>query len=255
MDRQELEGYEYQLTQVQQAVDADPGNEELLSLKAELEELISLTKQAIAASHPPVVPTAGPSRPSPKPSAAATTATAGPSSLPPSSSSSSSFPTYKVSDEVLAKFTDGVFYPARIISIHGPPASPLYTVQYLGAYSATPPVQLPLSSVKPMTAQKRKALEDEKEDREKDKKKAKNEKWKEIKQSKNEEQVKKMESWQKFGVKAKKKGIAPKGLLGGSMFRSPDTVNGKVGVVNSGKGMTDYTTREKHKFTPREDEQ
>jgi len=78
-----------------------------------------------------------------------------------------------------------------------------------------------------MTAQKRKALEDEKEDREKDKKKAKNEKWKEIKQSKNEEQVKKMESWQKFGVKAKKKGIAPKGLLGGSMFRSPDTVNGK----------------------------
>lgn len=201
----------------------------MLSLKAELEELIDLTKQAIAASYPSSQPSAGPSRPSQashKPAATSTQSSL-PSSAAPSSSSSSSLPTYKVTDEVLAKFTDGIFYPARIISIHGPPASPLYTLQYLGSYSSTPPVQLPLSSVKPMTAQKRKTLEDEKEDREKDKKKAKNEKWKEIKQSKNEEQVKKMESWQKFGVKAKKKGIAPKGLVGGSMFRSPDTVNGK----------------------------
>ena len=218
------------LTQVQQAIDVDPANAELLSLKSELEELISLTKQAIAASQPPApTPKAGPSKPS-RPAATASTSsprpTAGPSAPAPAEASPA-IPSFKVSDEILAKYTDGVFYPARILSMHGPTTASIYTVQYLGAYSSTPQVQLPLSSIKPMTAQKRKQLDDEREDKEKDKKKAKNEKWKEIKQSKNEEQLKKMNSWQSFGKKAAKKGIAVPGLTGGSMFRSPDTVTGK----------------------------
>jgi len=32
---------------------------------------------------------------------------------------------------------------------------------------------------------------------------------------------------------------------GESIFRSPDTVEGKVGVVNSGKGMTNFNLKNK----------
>jgi survival-of-motor-neuron-related-splicing factor 30 len=42
------------------------------------------------------------------------------------------------------------------------------------------------------------------------------------------------------------------GLLGikvhGSMFASPDAVDGKVGVVGSGQGMTEFGERKRHKF-------
>jgi survival of motor neuron-related-splicing factor 30 len=37
-------------------------------------------------------------------------------------------------------------------------------------------------------------------------------------------------------------------VKGSSLFTSPDDVQGKVGVVNSGKGMTDFGQRKKHKF-------
>jgi hypothetical protein len=43
----ELEAYEYQLSQVKLGLESDPGNVELTSLQAELEEIIDLTKQAI----------------------------------------------------------------------------------------------------------------------------------------------------------------------------------------------------------------
>jgi hypothetical protein len=33
-----------------------------------------------------------------------------------------------------------------------------------------------------------------------------------------------------------------------SMFASPDETEGKVGVTNSGKGLTDFASRKKHKF-------
>lgn len=42
-----LQTYEYQLGQVTEALQADPGNEELTTLKAELENLISLTRSLI----------------------------------------------------------------------------------------------------------------------------------------------------------------------------------------------------------------
>ena len=46
MDQNELETYQVQLSQVEQAIAADPDNEELISLASELKELIELTKQA-----------------------------------------------------------------------------------------------------------------------------------------------------------------------------------------------------------------
>eukprot|EP00741_Cyanophora_paradoxa_P012093 tig00020592_g11685.t1 len=55
------------------------------------------------------------------------------------------------------------------------------------------------------------------------------------------------QEWQKFVNKGP--GKAPKGYLTGlslkkkeSMFKSPDSVDGKVGVTGSGRGMTEFTT-------------
>lgn len=60
----------------------------------------------------------------------------------------------------------------------------------------------------------------------------------------------KMNSWQNFQTKTK--GRKPKGTLVGlrkeSIFRSPDTVDGKVGVTGSGKGMTDFSNRKKYRL-------
>ncbi|KAF4321386.1 hypothetical protein BBO99_00004950 [Phytophthora kernoviae] len=60
----------------------------------------------------------------------------------------------------------------------------------------------------------------------------------------NERNIK-QHDWKSFQHKAKKKGLKKgvSGVLskrGSSMFASPDTVQGRVGVVGSGQGMTDF---------------
>jgi hypothetical protein len=61
------------------------------------------------------------------------------------------------------------------------------------------------------------------------------------------------QSWQKFvqkGTSGSGKRALPglSALKAPSMFSSPDTVDGRVGVVNSGHHMTDYGDRKRHKF-------
>ena len=55
------------------------------------------------------------------------------------------------------------------------------------------------------------------------------------------------QTWQKFVSKGTKKNslLLPKKT---SMFASSDAVDGKIGVTNSGKGMSEFTQRKKHKF-------
>ncbi|DAZ98498.1 TPA: hypothetical protein N0F65_004935 [Lagenidium giganteum] len=61
----------------------------------------------------------------------------------------------------------------------------------------------------------------------------------------------KQQDWKSFQSKAMKKGFKGTGALsrrGTSMFASPETVDGRVGVVGSGQGMTTFVdTRKKHK--------
>ena len=54
-------------------------------------------------------------------------------------------------------------------------------------------------------------------------------------------------SWQKFKTKssAKSKTGFRTGKAKDSIFRSPDTVDGRVGVIGSGKRMTEFRDREK----------
>lgn len=57
------------------------------------------------------------------------------------------------------------------------------------------------------------------------------------------------QSWQAFNAKSKTS--SGKKKLGGvtrkSIFATPDTLDGKVGVVGSGAGMTDFGARKKHR--------
>lgn len=56
--------------------------------------------------------------------------------------------------------------------------------------------------------------------------------------------------WQTFKDKAAKK--KPTGFVSNlkkeSMFKSPEEVNGRVGVIGSGQGVTEFVTRKKAKL-------
>lgn len=55
-------------------------------------------------------------------------------------------------------------------------------------------------------------------------------------------------TWQSFVNKSGKRALT--GVVKQSMFASPDVVEGKVGVTNSGLGMTDFERRKRHNFGP-----
>jgi len=160
-------------------------------------------------------------------------------------------------------------YPARINQVSGAKDSPLYTITFKGYTGST---NVPLSSLRPhdpnapipKPAQPKKT---EVTDREREKKKKKGEKWMATQKAQADEARAVQHSWQKFGKKAAKKGIHIAGLEGKSVFRTSDsayseyrvcerqlTLLGRVGVVNSGKGMTAYERMGKHKYEKALDE-
>lgn len=113
----ELAEYEYQLEQISGALKADPENDELLTLKTELNDLIAITKASIQSSTSvsdghAAIATSGESDKKRK--------------LEPSA-------LRQVGDQVSAKWITGdhQFYPAKITSITGSQADPVYTVKFL----------------------------------------------------------------------------------------------------------------------------
>mmetsp|Transcript_41623 Transcript_41623/g.71713 ORF Transcript_41623/g.71713 Transcript_41623/m.71713 type:complete len:136 (+) Transcript_41623:230-637(+) len=66
---------------------------------------------------------------------------------------------------------------------------------------------------------------------------------------KSEEAVAKQKNWQSFMTKGKRKTISSKvAMKKDSIFKSPETVDGKVGVIGSDNKMTEY--QNKKKFQP-----
>lgn len=100
----ELENYQFQLSQVSLALEADPSNAELASLKLELEEIIALTKQAmgVTAEVAPKKPTktASPALPAPVVSSSAAKGKA-------KEASTTGGKNYRAGDEVVARYKDG----------------------------------------------------------------------------------------------------------------------------------------------------
>ena len=152
MDESELELYNLQLTQVTTALTSDPENVELQTLRSELENLISLTQSlAQSTSHPQDVSL---SHSPPPPASNAAQAHSSASIAPPTNAKSGESSknsgrkdkgAFTTGQEVLAKYTDGRLYPARIVSIAGDPKNPICTVVYKGYGNSE---TLPSSSLK-----------------------------------------------------------------------------------------------------------
>ncbi|KAG5342397.1 Survival of motor neuron-related-splicing factor 30 [Termitomyces sp. T112] len=237
MERADLETYQVQLSQVETALAVDPDNAELKSLANELNELIQLTKTALAQAE-----------------------VASSSKSDRKTASSTPTQSWTAGDECLAKYSvDGSWYPARITFVGGSAENRVYSIVFKG-YNTTELVKaaeiklLPPNYVNsnPLTSNKRKLTKQEEEEREK--KKKKNEKKLEVKAQKAKEQMHKQATWQKFAKKSEKKGVHIAGISGTSIFKTPDNPLGRVGVTGSGKGMTEVVLPGKHKFTPREDD-
>ena len=117
MDKADLETYQVQLSQVEQALVADPDNTELKDLRNELKELIELTQAALAQQQA----AASSSKAESSRKAAVATATR----------------SWAAGDECLAKYSgDGQWYPARITSVGGSTENRVYSVMFKG-YNST----------------------------------------------------------------------------------------------------------------------
>ncbi|KAL7005238.1 hypothetical protein EMMF5_005211 [Cystobasidiomycetes sp. EMM_F5] len=255
-DADSLESLEYQLKTINESLRADPSNADLLELKSEMENLVALTKE---------YQQAGPSKQSNTASTSSTSnAQAGPSRPstsnhygPTASSSHSHQPTsFTAGTDVLAKWhVDGKMYPARIASISGSAADPVYTVIFT-VDKSTEVVRS--GDVKALSENRKRAYANMEESTgsssttstDKDAKKAKKIEKKAVKEDERKqrvaEQVAKQSSWQNFAKKAVKKGY--QGVGGDSMFKTPDNPHGRVGVVGSGKGMTAAPEKKRYKL-------
>ena len=206
MDKEDLENYQLQLSQVQTALAAEPDNAELASLRDELQQLIDLCLS--------VLPSSSTSNSTKR---AAETGTK----------------QWEAGDEVQAKYSgDGNWYPARITSVGGASENRVYSIVFRG-YNSTELVKgselkAPSSSstsFTPGSSGKRSLTKKEEEER--DKKKKKNEKKLEVRAAKAKEQVAKQATWKKFASKSEKKGVHIAGVAGTSIFKTPDNPLGR----------------------------
>ncbi|KAI9508777.1 hypothetical protein F5148DRAFT_1275606 [Russula earlei] len=219
MDKESLETYQVQLSQVELALAADPDNAELTSLRSELQELINLTTSLISQSE--------------------TIASSKSTDTSRKTTTTQQSVAWSAGMECLAKYSgDGAWYPARINSVAGSAEKRVYSIQ--SSLKPLPPNYNLLPSAK------RKVKEEEED--EKERKRKKNEKKLETRAAKAKEQLQKQATWQKFAKKSEKKGVHIAGIAGTSIFKTPDNPLGRVGVTGSGRGMTEYQAKGKHKF-------
>lgn len=215
-----------QLSQVDAALQAEPENEELQSLRAELANLIELTKSATAQAEAPM-----PSAPAPE-----------------------STQTFRTGDEVMARHqADGKWYPARIASVAGTAESAVYSIIYtktrttemlhapdLRIRKVDPNAPQP-SHAKTVKAQAQRMMTNDERARERERKKAKKEKKMRREAEKDKVHDDKKMAWQKFAAKGVNKGYP----MGGR--KTDDTT--MVGV-SGGSRMTPNPQRTRHVFGP-----
>lgn len=252
MDASELETYQVQLSQVEQALAADPENEELAELVSELKQLIELTKATLAQ-------TSGADKAKAEKKAAAASASAHSSAAAGAQhhQQGRAGKAWAAGDECLARYSgDEKWYPARITSVGGAEGNHVFSVVFRG-YNTTELLKAHEIKALPASFQassssgsgpygassdlgggagsgagagsKRKLSKEEELDRER--KKKKNEKKLEVRAAKAKEQNQKQASWQKFAKKSEKKGVHIAGVSGTSIFKTPDNPYGKGGPL------------------------
>ena len=212
-----------QLSQVEHALEVDPQNAELSSLRDELANLISLTKEYHA------------SQEATKPKTHTYT--------------KESTHQYHAGDECMARHqADGRWYPARITSVAGSAENPVYSILYTKhrttdvvtasdlrprqqhanaqagmageASGLTTTATMAMASTKPKNTGALRPMTNDERERERERKRARKEKKLEREAAKNMEHDRKQSSWQKFQAKAVKKKYGVAGDR--SMFKTPD---------------------------------
>ncbi|KAI9101138.1 hypothetical protein DFS34DRAFT_613289 [Phlyctochytrium arcticum] len=250
----ELAQYQFQLEQVDEAIAKDPENQELHKLRESITELITLysdlAKQQASSSNSE----------SKKKSKFAEAKAGGGSNRKSETSAQSTVRLFPVGATVLAKHPgDGNFYEAVVNILPGDPEEGLYTVTFK-EYSITEAV--PPTDVRPFSSQKRTSapvtaatLAATNPDINKKKKKFRPKEGHVSKRDK--EQTEKQAAWLSFAGGDSKKRKASGGLSTvkpplkkSSIFATPDDPMAKVGVIGSGKPMTQFQQRGKHVFIP-----
>ncbi|XP_052009295.1 survival of motor neuron-related-splicing factor 30 [Xyrauchen texanus] len=221
----QLSNYKAQLQQVEAALSTDPENEDLLKLQKDLQEVIELTKDLLTSQ--PVEGVAS------------------------EKSSEAAVPTHnwRVGDRCMAAWNqDGQVYEAEIEEIDGENGTAAITFSGYGNAEVVPLHALKATEEggsrdedgKPKSKKELLA-----EQREYKKKKAQKKvlRMKELEQEREDQKSK----WQQFNNKAYSKN--KKGQVKRSIFASPESVNGKVGVGTCGiadKPMTLYNDTSKY---------
>ncbi|KAI5787907.1 hypothetical protein FPQ18DRAFT_262951, partial [Pyronema domesticum] len=270
------------LESVEAALKQDPTNAELSSLVSELHEIIELTSTVLAETNAAAAAAAA---------AASQSRPAGPSNSYSSAAHAGNDEVqedhvYAVGDTCLARWTSGdnAFYPAKITSVTGSSKNPVYLVKFTqynvteqlgprdlkvqgrkrrggspapqagftptGAAGAVgPTLQAPVVISKPAAVDEA-AMRERREGAEGVKKKKKIDKGK----GALEAEKKKWQTFAAKGVKGARVGKMKK-IGEGSMFRTPESVNGRVGFTGSGQPMRKDVTRGKHIYSHADEEE
>ncbi|KAJ2957168.1 hypothetical protein NQZ79_g7061 [Umbelopsis isabellina] len=224
----ELADYRYQLEQIEASLESDPQNSELLKLKSDLEELISLTSQFETVQSSPATPT--------KKSEVNQKV-----EEKPASSAAPLYQQYSVGQEVMAKYqADGKYYKAKVSNVGG--SGVVYSVIFSG-YQDVEIVKA--EDIKPIDNKNKNKRPAGVFQESSDKKAAP------VKKPKKTAAVEvKKNAWLNFANKSeKKKKISATPINKKSMFKTPDNPEGKVGVIGSGRGMTGFQQRGKHQYS------
>ncbi|GAP88240.1 putative splicing factor spf30 protein [Rosellinia necatrix] len=161
----DIKQFREQLDVVETGLRDDPSNAELLALKSELDDALSLLNESLAELKPTKAPSKSqtpapaplnPPPPQPQEKWSRENHPAFKKPPPPEEKEADTGPVnYNVNDNVMAKWVSGdkAFYPARITSITGSSTAPIYVVKFK-SYDTTE--QLRAKDIRPV-AQKRKA--------------------------------------------------------------------------------------------------
>ncbi|KAI0210402.1 Survival of motor neuron-related-splicing factor 30 [Lamellibrachia satsuma] len=238
--RSNLANYKVQLQQVEAALTTDPGNEELEKLRTDLQEVLQLTEELIASQNADTAIKAADG-------AAATAGTA---------TEDEPEITWKVGDKCMALYASNQQYYDATIDEVLPDGT--CTVTFDG-YGNTDVTQVTLLRSSEGESRKRgqdggdeaggskKTKKDQVKDQREYKRKKAQKKVQRMKQLEEEREVEK-NKWLSFNTKVFSK--TSKGKVKKSIFATPDSVEGRVGVGTcgvSGRPMTAYVHQEKWK--------
>jgi len=244
MTESDLNTYRLQLQQVEAALTTDPDNEELNQLKTDLEQVLNLTLDLINAqlgqgtSNDAADDELENALKKEKPKKSRW---AEPAPILP-------VKPWQVGEHCQAIYpVDSVYYDAKIEEITTDGEVSVKFKGYKGSYVTTIGLlRLPSSGTTTVhatgSAKNKKELANYQRELKKEKKKKNTEKMKEL----EEEREKEKQKWSSFSAKA----FGKKGFVKKSIFKTPETADGKVGVGTcgiSGQKMTDFHSAAKYR--------